>query len=524
MTNDHGNDARIRPGHEIRKWVGLFVRSDSQNSERVPMSVTVKRKTVYFYPDPKRVITRFFGHGNDTRALAVIQMVLAMSHEARMQLFNQVLRDFSTRHRNITSVFDQNFQRIKHLLAGLNITVESLSRETQYVIGAYFTKEYAIECAAFFNPSMVEDPYQGNLQKGEKRVILSFRATGEGHLSSIVFRSGILNKHNEVSFERAGDFTDVPEVIRRHVYDKTLFLTKLAEMKIKKDVIDLVMDQLDSSFNYGQLQAAIAETLKIQDLSYTRRKVVQAISWLAKSHYEVSFSLDTPLSDRVLFPTSFAERNGIEDARFVRFTDDDGSITYYAPYTAYDGFAILPKLIVTKDFCHFQINPIHGDSVQNKGLALFPKKIKGQYAMLSRLDGVNNYIMLSADIGCWNSARKIQGPQYPWEFVQVGNAGSPLETEHGWLVVTHGVGPMRTYSLGAMLLDLNDPTKVIARLKEPLLTANEKERDGYVPNVVYSCGAMIHNNELIVPYAMSDYASSIAGFALDELFDELLAH
>jgi predicted GH43/DUF377 family glycosyl hydrolase len=293
-------------------------------------------------------------------------------------------------------------------------------------------------------------------------------------------------------------------------------------MNIKKDVIPLVMDQLDENFNYGQLQATIANTLKNHDLSYTRRKVVQAINWLAKSHYEVTFSLDTALSDRVLFPTSFAESNGIEDARFVRFRDEDGSITYYAPYTAYDGFAILPKLIVTEDFCHFQVNPIHGENVQNKGLALFPKKIKGQYAMLARLDGVNNYVMFSKDIAFWDNARKIQEPQYPWEFVQVGNAGSPLETEHGWLVVTHGVGPMRTYSLGAMLLDLDDPTKVVARLKEPLLTANKKERDGYVPNVVYSCGSLIHNNELIIPYAMSDYSSTIAGFPLDELFDELL--
>jgi predicted GH43/DUF377 family glycosyl hydrolase len=487
------------------------------------MSVTVKRKAIQFYPDSKRVITRFFRPGDDRRALAIIQMVLALSHEERTQLLNQVLRDFSTRHRNITIVFDRHFQQVKYLLANLNTPVDSLSQETQYVIGAYFTKEYSIEAAAFFNPSLVEDPYQGNIQKGEKRVILSFRATGEGHLSSIVFRSGILNEHNDIAVEAAGDFTDVPAVIHRHVYDKKRFLTKLDEMNIKKDVISMVMDRLEENFNYGQLQAAIADTLKNHDLSYTRRKVVQAINWLAKSHYEVRFSMDTALSDRVLFPTSFAERNGIEDARFVRFMDEDGAITYYAPYTAYDGYAILPKLIVTRDFYHFQINPIHGESVQNKGLALFPKKIGGQYAMLSRLDGVNNYVMFSQDISVWNSPRKIQEPRYPWEFVQVGNAGSPLETEHGWLVVTHGVGPMRTYSLGAMLLDLNDPTRVIARLRTPLLTANDKERDGYVPNVVYSCGAMIHNHELIIPYAMSDYASTLASVALDELFDELLS-
>jgi predicted GH43/DUF377 family glycosyl hydrolase len=487
------------------------------------MAVTIKRKAVQFNPDPKRVITRLFWPGDDGRARAIIQMVLALSDEEQRQLFNQVLREFSCRHRNITKIFEQNFKHVKHLISEFDITVKSLSKEIKYLIGAYFTKEYSIESTAFFNPSIVEDPYQGNIQKGQKRVILSFRATGEGHISSIVFRSGIINENNDFYFETPSGCVDVPEIIRRHIYDKKRFLTKLAEMNIKKDVITLVMDQLDESFNYGQLQAAIAKTLKKHDLSYTRQKVVQAINWLAKSHYEVTFSLDTPLSDRVLFPTSFAESNGIEDARFVRFRDEDSSITYYAPYTAYDGFAILAKLIITKDFYHFQVNPIHGENVQNKGLALFPKKIKGKYAMLSRLDGVNNYVMFSRDITFWDNARIIQEPKYPWEFVQVGNAGSPIETKHGWLVVTHGVGPMRTYSLGAVLLDLDDPTKMVTRLKEPLLIANQKERDGYVPNVVYSCGSFIHNNELIVPYAMSDYSSTIACFPLEELFDELLS-
>jgi len=485
------------------------------------MAVTVKRKPVYFNPDSRRVITRFFLPGED-RARTTIRMVLAMSQDEQARLFKQVLRDFSRRHRNITRAFDQNFERVKHLLDDLDVPVESLSKKTRYIIGAYFTQEFSIESAAFFNPSIVEDPYQGNIPKGRKRVILSFRATGEGHLSSIVFRGGVIDEHNDFQFESAGDFVDVPEIVTRHIYDKKLFLAKLAEMNIKKDVIHMVMDKLPENFNYGRLQAAIAKTIREHDLSYTRQQVVKAINWLAKSHYEVTFSFDTAISDRVLFPLSFAESNGIEDARFVRFTDEDGSTVYYATYTAYDGFAILPKLIVTEDFYQFKVNPIHGEHVQNKGLALFPRKIKGQYAMLARLDGVSNFVMFSKDINLWNSAHKIHEPRYPWQFVQVGNAGSPIETKHGWLVVTHGVGPMRTYSLGAMLLDLEDPTKVIARLKEPLLTANEEERDGYIPNVVYSCGSLIHNNELIVPYAMSDYASSIAAFPLDELFDELL--
>jgi predicted GH43/DUF377 family glycosyl hydrolase len=293
-------------------------------------------------------------------------------------------------------------------------------------------------------------------------------------------------------------------------------------MNIQKDVIPLVMDQLGDQFIYGELLAAIENVMQQKDLSFTRKKVIQAIKWLASSHYEVLFSLDTAISERVLFPASRSESNGIEDARFVRFTDEDGNITYYATYTAYDGFSILPKLIETKDFYHFKVVPIHGEYTQHKGMALFPRKINGEYAMMSRIDGVNNYVMFSDSINLWLKAEKVQEPVYPWELVQIGNAGSPIETEQGWLVITHGVGPMRTYCLGVILLDLEDPTKIIGRLKEPLLTANEEEREGYVPNVVYSCGSLIHNGELIIPYGMSDCAASFASVSLDELIPQLL--
>ena len=287
-------------------------------------------------------------------------------------------------------------------------------------------------------------------------------------------------------------------------------------MNIHKDVIGLVMDKLGDKFIYGELQASIAVAMKDTRLSYTRKKVVEAINWLADAHYEISFSLDTAISERVIFPTSYTESNGIEDARFVRFVDDDRIITYYATYTAYNGYAILPKLLQTKDFYHFNIMPINGEKAQNKNMALFPRKIKGKYAMISRFDGVNNYIMFSDNINIWQDAQKMQEPKYPWEFVQIGNCGSPVETEKGWLLITHGVGPMRKYCLGATLLDLDDPSTVIARLREPLLEPNDEEREGYVPNVVYSCGSIIHNNKLIIPYAMSDYASTFASISLDE--------
>jgi len=293
-------------------------------------------------------------------------------------------------------------------------------------------------------------------------------------------------------------------------------------MNIHKDIVGFIMDNLKDKFIYHELQESIAEVSKNIKLSYSKKKVINAINWLASSHYEISFSLDTAISERVIFPVSAHESNGIEDARFVRFTNGDGSVTYFATYTAYDGHAILPKFIETKDFYNFKISPIYGEYTQNKNLALFPKKIKGKYAMLSRHDGVNNYIMFSDDIHFWRHAQKIQEPRYPWEFIQLGNCGSPIETEKGWLLITHGVGPMRRYSLGAILLDLENPSKIIGQLRQPLLMANEEEREGYVPNVVYSCGSIIHNNVLITPYGMSDYASGFATVLVDELLDKLL--
>jgi predicted GH43/DUF377 family glycosyl hydrolase len=243
--------------------------------------------------------------------------------------------------------------------------------------------------------------------------------------------------------------------------------------------------------------------------------------WLASSHYEIQFSLDTAISERVIFPISDTERHGIEDARWVKFTDDDDTVTYYATYTAYDGSAILPKLMQTKDFYHFTVLPLHGEIAQNKGMAMFPRKINGKYAMLCRIDGVNNYIAFSDQIGMWRTAQLLMRPKYHWEFIQIGNGGSPIETEEGWLVLTHAVGPLREYVLSAGLFDLDNPTKEIGRLSEPLLMPNQDEREGYVPNVVYSCGSILHNGNLIIPYAMSDYASTYATVDLKELLDEL---
>jgi len=489
------------------------------------MAISVKRLPNKFYPDPTRVIARFYlpGSSDGKRARIIINRILAFSEQEVSRALNEVLADFSNRHRNITKIFEKNFDTVRDILASVADPLpDRMSHKRKLLIGSYFTSEYAIEAAAFFNPSIIEDPNQGNLEEGQKRIIVSFRAVGEGHISSIVFRSGTITQNNELIFKPAGRFVDLPEALKLHVYDKDQFLKKLHEMHIEKDIIGAVMDRLGNSFTYHELQESIEESTQSVTLSYTKKKVLDSMNWLASSHYEITFSLDTDLSERVIFPVSAHESNGIEDARFVKFTDDDGSITYYATYTAYDGYTIMPKSIVTKDFYHFKISPIHGEHVQNKNLALFPRKIGGLYTMISRYDGVNNYLMFSDDIHVWHDARKIQEPQYPWEFIQLGNCGSPLETEKGWLMITHGVGPMRRYSLGAVLLDLEDPSLIIGQLKEPLLMANEEEREGYVPNVVYSCGSLIHNGDLMIPYGMSDYASSFVTVRLDELLDRLL--
>ncbi len=485
------------------------------------MSTTVNRRPIRFLSDPKRVIARFFFPGPDERVQSIIQKVLEMPDDAARLYLNQTLRDFSFRHRNISRIFLKHFEKVREIMHDRNGDLNSIPPQKKLLIGAFFTSEYSIESAAFFNPAMVEDPDQSGLQIGEKRVILSFRATGEGHISSIVFRGGVLDSKNNLKMVTTGRLVDEAETIRNKLYSKNDFIKKLTEMLADQRIVDLVMSKLPDEFDYTQLAEAIDKTHIEINPDVKENKVLQVITWLGDSHYEISFSLDTGISDRVIFPLAATESNGIEDARFVKFTGDDGIECYYATYTAYNGHTIMPKLIETKDFYSFKIKPIHGDLAQNKGMALFPRKIKGKYAMLSRIDGVNSYMMLSDQVNVWNKAKIIQFPKFPWEFIQVGNCGSPVETEHGWLVITHGVGPMRRYVLGAILLDLDDPTKVIGQLSEPLISPTEEEREGYVPNVVYSCGSMINGDELIIPYAMSDTSSTYATVSLKELLTNL---
>ncbi len=484
------------------------------------MRLSLERQTTRIYPDLKRVVARFFFNG-EARAKAIIAQVTAMSELEVAQTFAPLLREFSRRHRNITRVFERHCDRVKHLFASQQINYDEVDYKTRLLIGSYFTNEYSIESAAFFNPSLIEDTDQDGLEEGEKRVIISFRAVGEGHISSIAFRTGTINRENEIKLTPPGNYVEEADIIRNSLYQKQSFFQNAVSIKLPDSVMREVQNSLPDTFEYLALKRVIREMQQRYQVDHLIKKALERLLWLADSYYEINFSWDTDMSDRIIFPYSESESRGIEDARFVKFSDENGEVTYYATYTAYDGITIQPKLLQTRDFYNFKVLPLYGEGAQNKNLALFPRRINGKYVMISRIDGINNYIMYSDKINIWENPEILQTPKYPWEFVQIGNCGSPIETSEGWLLITHGVGPMRTYCLGAALLDLEDPKKEIGRLREPLLMPTKDEREGYVPNVLYSCGSMIHNQELIIPYGLSDYASSFATVNLEKLLNRI---
>ena len=474
----------------------------------------VKRKKKKILRDNSRVIIRLYIPDGVHRIHKIIKRILNLPETTAETLLSQIMLDFSERHRDIRHLFELNLNKVKEYIPSETV----LSETKRALIGAYFTMEYSIESAALFNPSIVSHPDQSNLEKGSLRFIMSLRATGEGHISSIEFRSGVLDQYNTILFDPVSDYVETPDLLLDQVYDRHLFQLKLNEMAACNEITAHILNQLPEDFTYNELKEKIEGSRAINLLSEARQnETFEVMYWLANSNYEMSFRPDHRISERVIFPVSENESRGIEDARFVQFIDDNGEVTYYATYTAYNGFNILPQLIETKDFIKFNILTLNGKAVQNKGMALFPRKIDGKYVMLSRQDGENNHIMFSDNIHFWQESKIIQEPTRPWEFTQIGNCGSPLETDDGWIVLTHGVGPMRQYCIGAMLLDLENPARIIARLEEPLLAPREEEREGYVPNVVYTCGAIIHNNELVIPYAMSDITSGIATVGVKEL-------
>jgi predicted GH43/DUF377 family glycosyl hydrolase len=476
-------------------------------------NIKVNRRETRFSSDPSRVINKFYYPGNEHRARNIIGRVLNLSEDKVTNLLEEILYNFNHRHRNLKEVFKRNYKNVEMFILHQN----QLSEARKLLIGSYFTHEYSIEAAGFFNPSMVAHPDQQKLKKEELRFILSFRATGEGHVSSIEFRSGKLDKHNNMLMEPALHHCETPEIIMQKFYEKKFFVKKLKQLEMQSDITKGIFKKLPAKFSFEQLQNIVEGVKGKYIQSHNLRETVNMIYLLARSNHQRYFRPESHISERVLFPVSKAAIKGLEDARFVRFCEDNGDITYYATYTAYNGYEILPMLLETKDFLSFNFCAMTGNAVKNKGMALFPRKMDGKFFMISRIDGENLYLMKSDTVDFWNKADLFQKPNHPWEFFQIGNCGSPIETSEGWLLLTHGVGPMRIYCIGAELLDMKNPAKIIAQLPEPILMPLPIEREGYVPNVVYSCGGMIHNKELVLPFAISDSSCGVATIKMDEL-------
>ena len=477
-------------------------------------SLNLQPTAVFFRPDSSRVLIRPFIPGDPARIVNIIGRALALSEAETEGQLASVTADFGKRHLNIGALWRQNFERVKaHIFSS-----RPLSEARQLYIGALFSGEYSLESAALFNPSLVAHPDQSGLAEGELRFILSLRATGEGHISSIEFRTGVIRADHSISVEEPSRFVTAPRVNPNPTYLKAIFLDKLMEMGFENDWSSLVMESLGKTFTLSDLERSMQRANQGKGhLPRDEQRTMECVRWLAQSNYEIDFDPSVAVAERIIFPVSSNESNGMEDARFVRFVEDDGSVMYYATYTAYNGRSILPQLLETTDFLHFRALTLNGRAVQNKGMALFPRRINGHYAMISRHDDENLFLMFSDNPHFWSDPKLVQRPGEAWESVKIGNCGSPIETEAGWLVITHGVGPMRKYCIGAMLLDLNDPSKVLSHLHEPLLSPRESEREGYVPNVVYTCGGLVHGGRLILPYGLSDTAATIVTIELDRL-------
>ena len=479
------------------------------------MSIHLKRTGTILNPDQSRVLLRPFNPGGPERAARIIARIMALPEDRVGPLLEEVSAEFSQRHQQIRSLFLERFEQVREASA----MVGEVSETRRLLIGSYFLAEYSLESAALFNPSIVPHPDQSGLPPGTLRFILSLRATGEGHISSITFRTGVIHPDQRIEVCTSSGFLTEPRQIPNPRYEKALFGRKLSELGLASEFTRRVMNKLGESFALEELRAGLqAEQFRLPDgMTQEDQNASQGIWMLARSNYEVQFQPEQQISERILFPATPSQRNGIEDARFVCFQNDDGAHIYYATFTAYDGRIVVPELVETSDFLLFRFRTLNGPAVENKGMALFPRKIGGLYAMLSRQDNENIDLMFSDNIHFWNEHRVLLKPAFPWELVQLGNCGSPIETDAGWLVLSHGVGPVRKYCIGAFLLDRDDPAKVIGRLREPLLQPNQSEREGYVPNVVYTCGALVHNGELIIPYGLADHAAGFATVALSEL-------
>jgi predicted GH43/DUF377 family glycosyl hydrolase len=482
----------------------------------------VDRSPVHIAADTSRVVTRLFVPGHEgfdqqeSRSAAVLRRLLALSDEEVQDSYDDVYARFDDRHHHLSETFLRHADELSDRLD----PELQLSPTRRLLLGATFTSEYAIEGAALCNPSMVLHPDQEGAEPGSARFVMSVRAIGEGHCSSIGFRTGTLAGSGDLTFDPPPGFASTG-LRETTLLDAEAFRGELRRVHGGGDDADYVLGHLGSRFTGAEMESRLG---LLEDHAATRKQTKRTVSLMrriAERSYRVRFNGDAPLSEQVLFPAMSAESKGMEDARFVRFVRDDGTTTYFASYTAYNGTDIGQQLLETPDFLSFTSSPMVGAAAANKGLALFPRQIGGRFAALSRSDRESNTISYTANPYRWEEQLPCQTPTASWEVIQLGNCGSPIETDAGWLVLTHGVGPMRTYSIGAMLLDIEDPTRIIGRLSEPLLSPASDEQNGYVPNVVYSCGALLSAGTLAIPYGIGDSAIGAATVPLDELLAAL---
>lgn len=481
----------------------------------------VERTDILLKGDPTRVLCRLFIPGEEelirgtSRARELIDRCMALSEEEVEATLSTVLLDFSSRHRHLERHLLEHYAAV----AGLINHGDGTSHARQALIGAYLTQEYAFESTAYFNPSLTIHPDQSGTQPGDLRVVMSVRAVGEGHISSLVFRTGTLHPDGGITIDPPSRFAST----------RATRFTALRRRILQQAVIDAGLDSADLQFVLGMLPDTFTPEELVSRLSALPHHVPQEdhqaftalLHSLSTSSYEVDFDPSTDLSERVLWPTSTDERRGIEDARITRFTDEFGQVLYRASYTGFDGMHVVSRILETTDFRAFTSMPMSGTAVSNKGVAFFPRLVGGMYVALSRWDRESNSIAYSADGYHWDDYVTYHVASEPWELIHVGNCGPPLETDAGWLVLTHGTGPMRRYVISAVLLDLEDPTRVLAVYPGPLLAPQEDERSGYVPNVVYSCGGLIYRGHLVLPYGFSDYATRIARIDIQRLLGRM---
>jgi len=477
--------------------------------------LSIKRLPLRLTPDSRRTITRFFWPGKE-RAVKIINRVKSLSGNEIANLLEEIIDQFSDVNPGLEEILLDHYNRVI-CQAGLAF---DQNLEIRMLIGAYFSMEYAFESAALFNPSMVPSHDQEGVQEGSLQFIMSLRTIGEGHISSITFRRGIVDSCGSITVKPSSLFVRRLRRKENRRFQKEPFAKKIHQLNCNGSTIGALIDALPDPFTHLQLQQKI-EFIEHKDISATTREHLDMILWLARADYRIKLDEGINVEDMVLFPISETESQGMEDMRLVHFVDDDGSIAYYGTYTAFNGRQILPQIMEIKHRDHADILTLHGQYAQNKGLALFPKRINGQYAAIGRVDGENMFLLKTDRVDYWDQAEMILKPKYKWEYVQIGNCGSPIETDAGWLLLTHGVGPMRRYCMGAVLLDKDDPSKVIGELDKPLLSPTDEERSGYVPNVVYSCGGLVHNGNLVIPYGISDAATGFAVVQLEQLLSKL---